>query len=98
MNTNLNWKMMKKYMERDELLKRLGLEERSATGDVFSGLSLFAVGVLVGAGLGMMFAPKRGNEMRQMLNETWRNRGRAGQDFNQQVGVDTGLPPTASGH
>ena len=46
---------------------RLGLERRTPAGDLFTGLGLFAVGVLVGAGLGLMFAPKRGDEMRQLV-------------------------------
>jgi hypothetical protein len=91
---NLKWKMMKDYIDRDEILRRMGLEERTPAGDVFTGLGLFAVGILVGAGLGLMLAPKRGNEMRQMVGEAWKNRGRAGQDFQREVGVDTGLPPT----
>lgn len=96
---NVNWKLMKKYLERDALLKRMGLEERTPTSDVFTGLGLFAVGVLVGAGLGLMFAPKRGDEMRHLVGEAWKNRGRAGQDFQREMGVETGLPPTTSaGH
>jgi hypothetical protein len=92
----MNWKAMKKMsreLETERLLRRIGLEQRSPTSDVFSGLGLFAVGVLVGAGLGLMFAPKKGEEIRQVMNDAWRNRGRRGQDFNRQVGVDTGLPP-----
>jgi hypothetical protein len=98
-NVHLNWKMMKHYMDRDEILRKMGLEERTPVGDVFTGLGLFAVGVLVGAGLGLMFAPKRGDEMRQMMGEAWKNRGRTGPDFQRELGVDTGLPPTTStGH
>lgn len=94
---NLNWKMMRQYMDRDEILRRMGLEERTPAGDVFTGLGLFAVGILVGAGLGLMFAPKRGDEMRQMMGEAWKNRGRGGQDFGREMGVETGLPPTTAG-
>jgi gas vesicle protein len=55
--------------------------------------------VLVGAGLGLMFAPKRGEEMRSSLNEAWRNRGRRAQDFPSDVGVEGGVgAPTAGGH
>ena len=99
MDMNRNLKLMKKYLERDALLKRIGLEERTPAGDLFTGLGLFAVGVLVGAGLGLMFAPKRGDEMRQLVGEALKNRGRTGQDFHREMGVDTGLPPTTSaGH
>jgi len=50
MDMNRNLKLMKKYLERDAVLKRIGLEERTPAGDLFTGLGLFAVGVLVGAG------------------------------------------------
>ena len=61
-------------LERDELLRRVGLETHTPTSDFFTGLGLFAVGVLVGAGLGLMFAPKRGEDMRAMMTEAWKNR------------------------
>jgi gas vesicle protein len=79
------------------MLKRIGLEERTPASDVFTGLGLFAVGVLVGAGLGLMFAPRRGDEMRQLVGDAWKNRGRAGQDFREHMGVESGLPPTSTG-
>jgi hypothetical protein len=97
MDWNRNWRSMRKYLDREEMLKRIGLEQRSPTGDVFTGLGLFAVGVLVGAGLGLMFAPKRGDEMRQLVGEAWKGRGRQGQDFERHMGVETGLPPTPTG-
>ena len=94
----MTWKAMRKAMDRDMLLRRMGLEERhSATGEFFTGLGLFSIGVLVGAGLGLMFAPKRGEEIRASLNEAWRNRGRSGQDFRSDLGAEAGVPP-ASGH
>jgi hypothetical protein len=94
------WSGMRKMMDRDVLLDRLGLERSTPTGDFFTGLGLFAIGVLVGAGLGLMFAPKRGEEMRTALNEAWRNRGRRSQDFQRDLGVEGGMPPapTAGGH
>lgn len=92
----MSWKAMRAMMDRDELLKRVGLEERTPAGDFFTGLGLFSIGVLVGAGLGVMFAPKRGDEMRSALNEAWRNRGRGGQDFGKDLGSEAGVPP--AGH
>jgi gas vesicle protein len=75
----------------------MGLEERSPAGDFFTGLGLFSIGVLAGAGLGLMFAPRRGDEMRQVLNEAWRNRGRAAQDFQRDLGAEGNVAP-ATGH
>ena len=89
----MTWKAMRDAIDRDELLGRMGLERRTPAGDFFTGLGLFAVGVLVGAGLGLMFAPKRGDEMRSALNEAWRNRGRRAQDFQRDLGLETGVAP-----
>jgi hypothetical protein len=91
-----NWKRMRRSFDRDELLDRLGLERSSPGSDFAAGLGLFAMGVLVGAGLGLMFAPKRGDEMRSALNDAWRNRGRKAQDFARDLGVEGGVPPSAS--
>jgi hypothetical protein len=93
---DMTWKAVRNAMDREALLKRMGLEERTPTGDFFTGLGLFAVGVLVGAGLGLMFAPKRGEEMRATLNEAWKNRGRGEQDYQRDLGPETSVGP--SGH
>jgi hypothetical protein len=93
----MTWKGMRRVMDRDMLLRRMGLEERTPAGDFFTGLGLFSVGVLVGAGLGLMFAPKRGEEIRAALNEKWKNRGREVPDFERELGGEAGIP-RAEGH
>ena len=87
---DMTWKAVRNAIDREALLKRMGLEERSPAGDFFTGLGLFAVGVLVGAGLGMLFAPKRGEEMREQVSDAWRNRGRVAQDFGRDLGMEAG--------
>jgi hypothetical protein len=94
----MTWNGMRKMIDRDVLLDRLGLERTTPTGDFFTGLGLFAIGVLVGAGLGLMFAPKRGDEMRSALNDAWRNRSRRAQDFQRDLGVEGTVPPAPAGH
>ena len=93
---DMTWKAVRNAIDREALLKRVGLEERSPAGDFFTGLGLPGVGVLVGAGLGLMFAPKRGEEMRQTLNEAWKNRGRGEPDYRRDLGAETSVAP--SGH
>ncbi len=88
---DLRWKDLKKVrnIDRHDVLERLGLEERTPVSDFFTGLGLLAVGVLVGAGLGILFAPKTGAEMRDHLSGTIRKRGgRAAQRFEQQLGTE----------
>lgn len=76
-----SWRAVRSFLDRDELLRRLNLEERSPAGDFFAGLGLFAMGVLVGAGLGVLFAPRRGDEVRQAVGDAWRSRGRREPDL-----------------
>lgn len=93
---DMTWKAVRNALDREALLKRVGLEERTPAGDFFTGLGLFAVGVLVGAGLGLMFAPKRGEEMRAKLEEAWRNRGRREPDYQRDLGAESAMP--GAGH
>ncbi len=49
----------------DSLLDRLGLEQkRSSMEVVMPALAIFGAGLAIGAALGIMFAPKRGHELR----------------------------------
>ena len=59
-------------LSKDDLLNAIGLEtRRTATDYVLPALGVFGAGLLVGAGLGLLFAPKSGRELRGSL------RGRA---------------------
>jgi hypothetical protein len=89
---DLDWKDVKKLrnIDRDDVLHRIGLEEHTPTSDFFSGLGLFAVGVLVGAGLGILFAPRPGAEIRTQVTEKIKNRGqRAAEEYGDKLGIDT---------
>jgi hypothetical protein len=49
----------------DALLDRLGLEHKRQTMDMlFPALGIFGAGLIIGAGLGVLFAPKRGEDLR----------------------------------
>ena len=49
----------------DNVLDRLGYEPKRTGSDVIlPALSIFSAGLVVGAGLGLLFAPKRGDELR----------------------------------
>lgn len=52
-------------MTTDDVLARLGLQTRMTTTDfLMPALGLFGAGLIVGAGLGLLFAPRPGHEMR----------------------------------
>ena len=49
----------------ENLLDRLGLEQKRSTMEVvMPAIAIFGAGLAVGAALGVMFAPKRGEELR----------------------------------
>ena len=55
-------------MSRDDLLCAIGLQtRRGPAGYIFTALGMFGVGMLAGAGLGMLFAPRSGREIRREL-------------------------------
>ncbi len=57
-------------IDRDDILEAIGLEERSSPwATAFGTLGIFALGCLVGAGIGLAFAPKSGEEFRNELGE-----------------------------
>ncbi len=73
----LNLNNLKK-MDKDDLLHLIGLETRRDTADtLLPVLGAFAAGMLVGAGLGLLLAPKPGNELRGDL----RQRLQSGQEY-----------------
>lgn len=96
----LSWNRMRKVMDRDALLRQLGLEQRTPGSDFFTGLGLFSIGVLVGAGLGLLFAPRRGEDMRAMVSEAWRKRDASRlAEVGHEIGAEAGMAPSSTaGH
>jgi hypothetical protein len=59
----------------DDVLSALGLQTRRSTGDyLLPALGIFGVGLLVGAGIGLLFAPKAGYDLRQQIGSRIRRR------------------------
>jgi hypothetical protein len=72
-------------IDRDDVLEAIGLQERdSAWGTAFGTLGIFALGCLVGAGLGLAFAPKSGEEFRGELSEKMRKKADQMNEFGQR--------------
>ncbi len=62
-------------IDKDDVLEALGLEERTSPGaTAFGTIGIFALGCLVGAGIGLAFAPKSGEEFRNELGERMRKK------------------------
>jgi len=59
-----------KDMNKDDLLRALGLETRkSGASYILPAIGIFGAALIIGAGIGMMLAPKSGRELRGDLNE-----------------------------
>jgi hypothetical protein len=56
-------------LDRDDLLETLGLQRRGNVDWVVPTVTALGVGLLVGAGLGLLLAPKSGHELREDLRE-----------------------------
>jgi hypothetical protein len=55
---------------KEDIATAVGLEARSSpTGDLLTAFAIFGTGMILGAGLGLLFAPKAGHEMRHDLAE-----------------------------
>lgn len=60
-------------ISKEEILKSLGLEPRRSTaGLAFTALGVFGAGLIVGAGVGMLLAPKAGSELRSDIRDRMR--------------------------
>jgi gas vesicle protein len=75
--------------DRDDILGALGLQTRSSTTSwVLGTLGLFGLGMVIGAGVALMLAPKPGSELRRDLEDRIRNvRDRIGNS--QQAALDS---------
>lgn len=86
--------------DKDDLLELIGLQTRQTAADwILPTIGAFSVGILVGAGIGLLLAPKPGRELREDL----RSRLQGGADqlassFASAVGTpSTGVSGGVSG-
>lgn len=62
-------------IDRDDVLEAIGLQERrSGWTTTFGSIGIFLLGCLVGAGIGLAFAPKPGDELRNELGDKVRRK------------------------
>lgn len=60
-------------MDKEDLLGIIGLESKQSTGAYLAGtLGTFGLGLLVGAGIALLLAPKPGAELREDIREKLR--------------------------
>lgn len=84
-----------KNLDKDEILNMLGLETKSSTAGWVAGtLGTFGLGLLVGAGIALMLAPKPGRELRDDIRDRLR---RAPDDLSEAVSSVTGRESSSGG-
>jgi hypothetical protein len=67
-----------KAMDKDDVLGLLGLETKhSGASRVLGTLGTFGIGLLVGAGVALLLAPKTGSELREDLRTQLRRHNKA---------------------
>jgi len=86
----------------NDVLEMLGLERKRDTTDwIVPTVGVFAVGVLVGAGIGLLFAPKPGSQMREDLSKGVGQRFQGAKDMIAelpgQMGIGSGDQSQQSG-
>ena len=60
-------------LDKDDLLGLMGLETKPSTAGYLAGtLGTFGVGLLVGAGIALLLAPKPGHELREDIRDKLR--------------------------
>jgi len=83
----MNLKELRNF-DKDDILEMMGLQTKSSTGAMLAGtLATFGIGLLVGAGVGMLLAPKAGRELRDDLRDRLR---RIPEDANDAVAAVSG--------
>ena len=61
-------------MDKDDFLGMIGLQsKRSFTNELLGTLGTFGIGLLVGAGVALLLAPKPGRDLRQDIRAKIRN-------------------------
>jgi hypothetical protein len=61
-------------LDKDDILGAMGLQTKTSTaGWIFGTLGLFGLGMIIGAGVALMVAPKPGAELRRDLEGRLRN-------------------------
>lgn len=72
---------------KEDLAQYAGVQTRaSATSEFLGAFSVFSAGLIVGAGLALLFAPKAGADLRQDLANRGQDLARQGQDLAGKVG------------
>jgi hypothetical protein len=82
-----------KKLDRDDLLDLVGLQRSSSNDWIAPALTALGVGLLVGAGLGLLLAPKAGSELRNDLKDRLRTAQEALPEQLREATANAPSPP-----
>ncbi|MEW6268121.1 MAG: YtxH domain-containing protein [Thermodesulfobacteriota bacterium] len=81
----------------EDILRSIGLQRARGNSDLLSGIAVFGAGMLVGAGLALLFAPSSGAEVREQIGSRIGGmREQLGQKVEQAKRSATGSSATAA--
>lgn len=84
-----------KNLDKDDLLGMMGLEQKGSTAGWLAGtLGTFGIGMLVGAGIALILAPKPGRELREDIRDRLR---RAPNDASEAISSAVGRSENLGG-
>lgn len=87
----MKWQDLRE-MDKDDLLGYLGLQtKRSFSSELLGTLGTFGIGLLVGAGVALLLAPKPGRELRQDIRTKMQRKAEA----EEKSRLATGMHPEA---
>lgn len=85
-----------KNLDRDDILGMIGLETKPTNYNrLFSTMGTLAIGLLVGAGVALLLAPKAGSELRNDIRSKIRHNHKGEEVINDE---EAGVSKTASHH
>ena len=62
--------LLRALPSKEDIASAVGLEAKSSTsGDMLAAFAIFGTGMILGAGLALLFAPKAGHEIRHDIAE-----------------------------
>ena len=74
----------------EDIIRALGVRRQTQGADVLPGLALFGAGILVGAGLALLFAPSTGEDLREEIGQRF-------DELRQRFMSEQSTSPTGNG-
>src|SRR6185369_1941970 len=83
--------LLQNLPSRDDIVNAIGLDRRSSqysigSQDLLPALGIFGTGMLFGAGLAQLFAPKSGAQVRQDISDKVQELGTQARDYVDETG------------